>query len=130
MKVPVIIFLVFCLSGSLLWAGEEEIWYDASGNIVWVTQAEKTKEPFVPAWVQREADRDAALRGGRWSPRLRRTGYYTSGWRYPVMGFHRYYGSGCHWNYYQTRPHRVSRVGYVGWGGTYRRGGWSVRVGF
>lgn len=127
MKVPVIIFFIFCLSGSLLWAGEEDVWYDASGKLVRVTQAEKSREPFVPAWVQREADRDAALRGGRWSSRPSRTGYYTSSWRYFTSGFHRYYGSGCHWNYYRARPHRV---GHGGWGGTYRRGGWSVRVRF
>lgn len=130
MKVSLIISLVFCLSSYLLWAGDEEIWYDASGKIVRVTQAEVShKEAFVPAWVQREADRDAALRGGRWSSRSRGSGYSTSGWGYPVNRFHRYYGRGCHWNYYRTPHHRG---GYGTWGvsGRYQRGGWSLRVGF
>jgi hypothetical protein len=129
MKVSLITVLVYCLSSCLLWAGEEEVWYDAAGKIVRVTQAEKPKKPFVPAWVQRESDRDAALRGGRWPSRLRRTDYYTSGWGYSGLGFHRYDGRGCHWNNDRTQHHRV---GYGRWGvsGRYQRGGWSVRVGF
>lgn len=112
-------------------SGKNEVWYDASGEVVAVTPVEEVKEAFEPAWVKREVERDSALRGSHWyTGRSSRVQRYTTGWWY--SGYRQYYRYGYGHRYghrYYSRPCHY-RGGHFSFRGHYSRGGWSVRVGF
>ncbi len=116
---------------SVVWAeAEQEVWYNATGEVAMVTELEEEKEPFVPAWVQREAQRDAALRGRFWYADGRRSygrvqRYYSS-WYSPgyVWGGYRRYHRPCHYG-----AGGIWGRGSYGIRARYHGNGWSVRIG-
>lgn len=88
-----------CAAGSM--AAETETWYDSKGKVVRVSKAAEPPKAFVPAWVAREARRDAGVPhrrigdGDSWPHDAR---LWMSGWR--ISGA---WGSGVY---------RTSRAGW------------------
>lgn len=120
-----LIGIVFVLMGSVC-AGEREVWYNAQGEVVKVTSAEKVREAWVPKWKKQELAREEA-RAARNAGRVRHRGsrYY---YAYP-----RYYGWGGYYSgYYGYHGHRhygcysPSRLRFSG---SYHGNGWSVHFG-
>ncbi|GAA5494426.1 hypothetical protein Rhal01_00587 [Rubritalea halochordaticola] len=114
--------IIFVLSFSSALA-EQEVWYNADGEPVRVTeQKDKPEEIYVPPWVRRKAEKNqSAIDGGkvRWS-KSRTSGRY-SGNYYLYPGFYRW--GYPRYDYHCRRPH----YHYGGrWGFYYRGSGVSI----
>ena len=75
---------------------EQDVWYDASGNVARKTPAEKERYVFVPDWKKRENARLEAQRTGNYYRTQRSWGsrYYGSGfYRTSFRGFRSFRGS-------------------------------------
>lgn len=100
-------------------AGEKEQWYDWQGKPVEVSAAvteQRTEADWVPGWLMRERERQAAMGRKRWS---HDRGWYGYGW-----------ANGGYWFRYGWPRHGSCRS-FGGSGFFYRGGGsnrWCVRV--
>ncbi|MBT8038147.1 MAG: hypothetical protein KJO21_11430 [Verrucomicrobiae bacterium] len=112
----IFLLVVSALGGS---AGEKEIWYDATGKVVKVTEAQKPVERFVPAWQRREKARSSQGSRSR-VPRSGSSFPVYDGSYGPIHAGYLRYVPGCHGGY--SPPFRFRR-GYL-------QAGWSVRLRF
>ena len=104
-------------------AGEKDVWYNASGKVVMITPAQREKEYFIPPWEKRDAARNA-----RRANRVRRT---RSSYGYPY-GAYGGYGWGVYPSYghgYHHGHHGGYHGGYAPFyfHGTSKNSSWSVR---
>lgn len=103
---------------------EQEIWYNADGEPVRVTEGEgKSEGVYVPPWVRRDAEKEKLSEEGRVRWDYRRTSGRYSGNYYVYPGW--YSWGYPRYNYHCHRPHY--RNVYSGrWGFYYRGNGVSI----
>ena len=122
------IFLITVFLSPALSAGDKDVWYNAKGEVVRVTPAEKEKEVFVPLWEKRELEREAhrETRHVRYDRPRRSLGnrYY---YAYPNYG---YYGNGYHYPYRSGSAYRGHYYPRWRFSGSYQGSNWSVRFRF
>ncbi|BDS07192.1 hypothetical protein NT6N_22320 [Oceaniferula spumae] len=131
MKILRVIPAVLLLSAPLAWA-DKDVWYDASGKVVKITQAVEEKKPFVPDWKKREIERLEAQRTGNYNDRVyhrSRSSWYSGYSPYYYSGYAGHYYGGYHGHHRHHGYHSGHRSRW-GFRGTYHGSGWSVRVGY
>lgn len=115
-------------------ADDKEIWYDATGKVVKVTRAGKTKSAYIPDWKKRELERLARMETQRRErPQVQRTrsGYWSPYQSYyPSYGYPYSHGWSCRPAYYGRGHGHYSGRSSFRFQGSYQRNGWSVRVNF
>ena len=122
---PVMTAMILIVISALLVSAEDEVWYNAAGEVAKITKAVESKQSRVPN-NQKSAYQTSALQAlhGNFSGDYPRNNYggiqrYRTGYAYPH--FYQY----PRWGHSYRPIHRSYRLN-----GSYQKNGWSVRFNF